>query len=255
MGKVQNILTSMMQKVGSAVDKVAASTRSKSPKPRKTGLEDQEGHDFGYIQWSEKQIQSLLTAAERKELLPLVPVLNAKKSVHLTPGGENYLEMMIRRGPQLLLELDVRRMTAAEPARQAPAHLYLRGSVEHLPFAEDSLDFILYPSGLAWRGDLPALVPEAARCLRENGRLLLSIVHPFFEYLMNPKGGFKKNIETLFSTLKKNNFFIEDFKEGTLEGALRTVSLPQKMLQELQRFQGLPLILVMKGIRLRKKKA
>lgn len=256
MGKLQDILSSTMQKAGKAVEKIAGlAGAGKTTKPKRTGVEDKEGHDFGYIQWSEKQIHSLLTVAERKEMLPLIPPLQAKRSLHLSPGRENYVDIMAKRGAQNLVEMDVSR-APAESAGATPSNtLKVRGGVEHLPFAEDIFDFILYPSALAWRSDLPALIPETSRCVAENGRVLISTVHPFFEYLMNPKGGFKKNVETIFDTMKKNHFLIEELKEGTLEQAMRSVSLPPKMQQDLQRFAGLPLILVIKGIRLRKKKA
>jgi len=256
MGKLQNVLTSVMQKAGSAVEKVAAlGKKSKSPKPKKTGLTDDSGQDFGQIQWNEKHIQSLLIAAERKQVLPLIPALGAKKALHLTPGSETYVEFMAKRGATDVVELDVNKAVAGATPRQGGKFPLVKGSIEHLPFRQDLFDFILYPSALAWRSDLPALVPETSRCLNDNGRIVLSMVHPFFEYLMNPRGGFQRSLETIFSTLKKNNFFLEEYKEGTLEEALRTVSLPPKMMQELQRYQGLPLILVIKGIRLRKRKA
>jgi len=254
MGKVQNILTSVMGTAGKGVEKVAGLfSKGKTTKPKRTGVEDTEGHDFGYIQWSEKQIQSLLTASERREILSLIPALQTKRSLHMTPGNERYFEYMMKRGGANLTEIDVSRNPADQPTPSD--HPKVVGSVDRLPFKEDAFDFILFPSALAWRSDLPVLIPETSRCLAENGRLLISTVHPFFEYLMNPKGGFKKKIEQLFENMKKNHFLIEEVKEGVLEDALRTVSFPPKMHQELQRFAGLPLILVIKGIRLRKKKA
>jgi SAM-dependent methyltransferase len=253
MSKMQNILSSIMQRAGKAVEKTASLFQGTSAKPKRTGVEDTQGHDFGYIQWNEKQIHSLLTAAERKQLLPLIPPLETKRSLHLTPGKENYVAPMAKRGAQNLIEMDVSR-NPTSGLGIIGSHLKVRGGVDRFPFPEDSFDFILYPSALAWRADLPALFPESARCIAENGRLLLSIVHPFFEYLMNPRGGFKKSVETIFENLKKNHFLIEELKEGTLEDAMRSVSLPPKMQKDLQRFAALPVILVIKGIRLRKKK-
>ena len=254
MGKLQDILSNAVQKVGSIVEGVTkAAAGSKTTRPKKTGVMDETGQDFGAIQWEEKNIHTLLAGSERKEILPLLPTLAGKKTLHLTPARENYIEIMNRRGAQDIIELDVSKTSATSQGPKTPTHIIARGSVDHLPFAPESFDFILYPSALAWRSDLPSLVAEVARCLKENGRVLISTVHPFFEYLMNPRGGFKKNIDTMFETMKKNGFFVEELKEGTLEEALRNVSLPQKMMQELQRYPGLPLVLVFKAIRLRKK--
>jgi len=254
---MQKFLNSIMSKAGKVVEKVASVTkRDKTTKPKKTGVTDAEGQDFGFIQWNEKQLQGLLAGAERKELFPLMPALNAKKCLHLSPGAEVYMEMLVKRGAQDIVELDVSRDSAGKaPATTPSAYPKARGAIEHLPFAPETFDFLVYPSALAWRSDLATLVPEAARCLRDNGRVLFSTIHPFFEYLMNPRGGFKKGIDTLFNTLKKNGFFLEEMREGSLDDAMKTVSLPPKLSEDLKRYHGLPLILVVKGIRLAKRKA
>lgn len=253
---MQKFLTNLMGKAGKVVEKVASVTkRDKTTKPKKTGVTDAEGQDFGFIQWNEKQLQGLLGGAERKELFPLLPALNGKKCLHLSPISDGYLEMLAKRGAQDIVELDVSRVAAKGSAPAAPAYPKARGALDHLPFAPESFDFMVYPSALAWRSDLPTLVPEAARCLRDNGRVVFSTIHPFFEYLMNPRGGFKKGIDTIFNTLKKNGFFLEELREGSLDEAMKTASLPQKLADDLKRYQGLPLILLVKGIRLAKRKS
>ncbi len=254
---MQKMLTSLMAKVGSAVEKVASAvSKQKTAKPKKTGVTDTEGQDFGFIQWNERQLHSLLAGAERKEIVPLFPALNGKKCLHLSPGGENYLETLAKRGAQEVVELDVSRATAANPTATPAASPFpkARGSVEHLPFAEESFDFLIYPSALAWRSDLPALIPEASRCLKDSGRVLLTTIHPFFEYLMNPRIGFKKHIDTLFGTLKKHSFFTEELKEGTIDDIVKSVSLPPKLSEELKRYPGLPLVLTVKALRLARRR-
>ncbi|HKX12328.1 MAG TPA: methyltransferase domain-containing protein [bacterium] len=256
---MQKMLTSLMAKVGSVVEKVASAVSKPKPaaKPKKTGVTDAEGQDFGFIQWNERQLHSLLAGAERKEIVPLFPALNGKKCLHLSPGGENYIEILAKRGAQDIVELDVARATAtAAPAAAAGTSPYpkARGSVDHLPFAEESFDFLIYPSALAWRSDLPALIPEASRCLKDSGRVLLTTIHPFFEYLMNPRIGFKKHIDTLFGTLKKHSFFTEELKEGTIDDVVKSISLPPKLSEELKRYPGLPLVLTVKALRLARRR-
>ncbi|HCU23586.1 MAG TPA: hypothetical protein DF383_01105 [Deltaproteobacteria bacterium] len=253
---MQQFLTQLMNKIGGIVEKFAAAVMpGKAPKRRKTGVVDAEGEDFGTIQWDEKQLESLLGGAERKELFPLLPSLTGKRCLYLSPGRENDSELLVRRGATAIFELDVGRNGVTVKGFKPNGIPKIRGTVDHLPFAAASFDFILYPSALAWRSDLPTLIPEAARCLKDNGRLLLSTIHPFFEYLMNPRYGFQKNIDTLFSTMKKNGFFIEDLKEGGLEEAMHTASLSLQLTQELQGFRKLPVILAIKGLKLAKRKS
>lgn len=254
---MQKMLTSLMTKVGTVVEKIAGAASNRKPaKPKKTGVLDAEGQDFGFIQWNERQLHSLLAGAERKEIVPLFPALNGKKCLHLSPGGENYLETLAKRGAQDIVELDVSRATAATGAANAAVTPYpkARGSVDHLPFGDESFDFLIYPSALAWRSDLANMIPEASRCLKDSGRVLLTTIHPFFEYLMNPRVGFKKHIDNLFGTLKKNNFFTEELKEGTIDDIAKSVSLPPKMSEELKRYPGLPLVLTVKALRLARRR-
>lgn len=256
MGKLQEILTKTMTKAGTAVEKIAElASRRKPAKPKKTGIVDEKGEDFGAIQWDERHIHALLSGAERKEIFSLLPSLAGKKILHLTPGDRNYLETLQKKKAEDIVELDVRKSAVSLEEPQVPPHPFARGTIEKLPFKEDIFDFILYPSALAWRADLLALIPELGRCTKESGRVVISTVHPFFEYLMNPRGGFRKNFSSLFSEMKKSGFFIDELREGFLDESLRYASLPTKMTQELRRFQGMPIILLLRGIHLRKRKA
>jgi ubiquinone/menaquinone biosynthesis C-methylase UbiE len=161
---------------------------------------------------------------------------------------------MEKRGAQDIVELDVQKSSALVDKPESKDHRLARGSVDKLPFKDKTFDFVLYPSGLAWRGDFPLLIPELVRVLKDNGRFVISVVHPFFEYLMNPRGGFRKNIGELFTDMKAQGFFIDELKEATLDETLRIVSLPPKLNKDLKRFQGMPILLLMRGILVRKKK-
>lgn len=256
MSKLQEILTQGMQKAGQVVEKISAMAGKRKPaKPKKTGVQDESGEDFGAIQWDERHIMALLTGAERKEVSRMVPSLANKRALHITPGKAKYIEIIEKRGTKDVVELDVAKSSVGSDAPQEQEYPFARGSVEKLPFKSKTFDFILYPSALAWRADLPLLVPEISRCLKDNGRFVIASVHPFFEYLMNPRGGFRKNIGKLYSDFRKNGFFIEDLHEGTLDETLRHVSLPSRLTSDLKRFQGMPIVLVMRGILLKKRKA
>lgn len=256
MGKVQEILTKTMTQVGQVVEKVAGSVskpRKPATKSKQTGITDDSGEDFATINWDERHISALLSGAERTQIFPLIPKLEDKRALHLTPSTTDYVFMMNKRGAKDLIELDVTKASVSSKPLEPKEHPFARGAVEKLPFQEKSFDFILYPSALAWRADLPALIPEMKRCLKDNGRFVLSAVHPFFEYLMNPRGGFKKNISTLFQDFKKNGFFVDELREATLDETLRIVSLPPQLNDELRKFSGMPIVLIMRGILLRKR--
>ncbi len=257
MGRLQEILKNTMRQVGALVEKIAHTAGKKSTAGKSasgSGLTESEG-DFEALRWDERHIHALLTGAERRELFPLLPLLGDKKSLHLTPAHIQYIDMLQRRGAQDLVEMDVARASVATEAPTPRDHPFLRGAIEKMPFKSQSFDFILYPSALAWRSDISALIPELTRCVKENGRVVISVVHPFFEYMMNPRAGFRKNISTLFSDLKTQGFFIDELREGNLDDVLRHVSLPQWLTKDLRRFQGMPIVLLVRGIMLKKRKS
>lgn len=259
MSKLKEILTQSMAKAGQVVEKIAQvaqkAKKKKPAQPKKTGVVDESGEDFAAIQWDERHIHSLLSGAERTEMFPLIPALAGKKTLHLTPAGAEYIHLLTKRGGQDFVELDVTRSSVTSEPPQPRDYPFARGAVEKLPFKDKCFDFILYPSALAWRSDLPNLIPEMVRCLKDNGRFVISTVHPFFEYLMNPRGGFKKNVGKLYQQLKQEGFFIDELREATLDETLRHVSLPSHLNKELRRFQGMPIVLLLRGIIVRKRKA
>jgi SAM-dependent methyltransferase len=252
---MKELLTRVMVQVGAFIEKIAALGEKRKPfKPKKTGLKDEAGEDFGAIQWEERHLHALLQGSEKKEILAMIPPLETKKVLHITPGGVSYVELVQKREPEQIVELDVTKASVTTEAPEPRSHAFARGSIDKLPFPSKVFDFILYPSALAWRADLPLLIPELNRCLKEGGRILISTVHPFFEYLMTPRGGFRKSIGATFADLKKNGFFVESLREGILDEALRHVSLPANLTQELHRFQGMPVVLLLKGLLLKKRR-
>jgi SAM-dependent methyltransferase len=254
---MQKLLQTLSEKADQLVRKLSASlSRPKTSKPKKTGITDEEGHDFGQIQWNEKQLQNLLLGLERKELWPMIPNLKEKWTLSVNPAMQDHLDLLKKKGGEKIFKLDVnRRPEKVPPAEQeaGPEIPTVRGTIQQLPFTAITFHLLFFPSALAWRGDLEEMIPEANRCLKDNGRIVVSIIHPFFEYLMNPKGGFKKNIGSLFQTLRKNGFLVEDLREGSLDDGLKTVTFPQKLLQDLRRFQKLPLVLILRAIKLPRK--
>lgn len=255
MDKLEKALSSVMEKAGAVVENIASTvSRPPSTKPKKTGLVNEEGDDFGEIRWNQEQLQSLLGGIERRMMNAMLGDLQGKRVLQVSPNDEDYREVLLTHHQAAeLIEVDVRKTTRS--AKKTSAHPVIRASIEQIPFPDSSFDFILYPSALAWRADLPLLITEASRCLKDSGRFLFSTIHPFFEYLLTPKGGFHKSFEHIFSSLRKSHLFLEGFKEGVVDEALRLVTLPKKMTEDLKHYPGLPVVLAAKAIRVKRRKS
>jgi len=220
----------------------------KRTRSKRTGVTNHLGEDFGQLRWEERQIRSLLSGIESTKIHTLLPNLRGKKALHLTVGPSRYVGVLVSRGAEAPIEIDITKNSAKIEVTDTGDHPLVRGAVEKLPFCDRSFDFALYPSALAWRGDLPALIPELSRCLTNHGRVVLAVIHPFFEYLMNPRGGFQKGIGELFRVLRANHFFVEELQEGNLQEALKQSTLPSHFSEALKRFPGIPVILLVRAI-------
>lgn len=259
MSKLEKMLIQAVGTAGNLVETAIDWVNIKKPlKPKKTGIEDQEGQDFSDLEWRERYIENLLAYSERQQLLSLIPDLKNKTCLHLTPGRSNYLEdLKKRRHAKDCIELNVERQITqpAKKSSETSGHpMQIKGTIESLPFKNNHFDFVLYPSALAWRGDFPDLVPELQRCMKSQGSVVCSMVHPFFEYLMFPRGGFHKKLSELYSTMLQHGFFVEKFHEATLNEAIRHVSLPKPFAKSLGRFGDLPVLIVLRCLLVRKRK-
>lgn len=257
MASFQDILRKGVFSVGKGIEAIAerlpASRANKGSKNISAAGNSSAAQALPQLPWDSHHIQSLLTGAERSHLFALIPELSQKKALHLSPGPANFVSMLQKRSAAPIIELDVRRSSVKLDHIETEANAYARGSLTKLPFANASFDFILYPGALEWRADLTDGIDEMGRCLKSNGRCLLSTVHPFFEYLSDPKRGFRKSLGSTFSHLKTAGLFVEELEEISLGQALRLVSVPASLQEDLRPFHSLPFLLLIRSIQVRNK--
>lgn len=234
-------------------NKLGLSSQKKT-KTRPTGLEDKKGQDFAFIDWQEEQLQRLLSQAEEEYALRLIPNLEKKSALLLSTSPNHYFERLKLKAPESLLEIDVRKNPPEAAKKPAPHHPFLRASIHRLPLSDKSVDFILFPSALAWRRDLGQVLKEASRILKDRGRLILSTVHPYFEYLLQPKEGFIRSLSAFHQEFQKYGFFMDQISEASVTPLLPNLKLPRALKEKLKGFPGLPVVLLMRGILIKKEK-
>lgn len=260
MASFQDILRKGVFSLGKAVESIAgripAAKSKKKHRTNKSLDRGSVGSDTAppQLPWDSHHIQTLLSGAERSHLFALIPDLAQKSVLHLTPGSASFVSMLEKRQAARIIECDVRKSAVKLETVEGKSHPYVRAALDKLPFANESFDFVLYPSALEWRLDLPQGIAEVGRCIRANGRFLLSTVHPFFEYLSDPKRGFRKSLGNTFAELKKVGLFVEELEEISLGEALRLVSVPASLQEELRSFHSIPMLLLIRSIQVRKRK-
>lgn len=203
---------------------------------------------------SEQEIFQLVQIVERLECSNLLPNLADKKILYITPNEPHYLPLITSKGGTDIYKVDVSRGEISEQHKADTSWTWTRSSIESLPFKENSFHFAFYASALTWRSDLVQLIPEASRTLADGGRLIITCVHPCFEFINAPKLGYQRSIENLYSALRKSGVFVEEFREGTMEEALKFVQLNPKRMKQLRNLKKLPMVLALRGLKIRQRK-
>ncbi|MCB1214291.1 MAG: methyltransferase domain-containing protein [Deltaproteobacteria bacterium] len=224
----------------------------KKTQNKPTGLEDKQGQDFARIDWEEEQLQRLLSQAEEEYILRLMPNLEGKCVLLLSTAPNDYAKNIQSKNPLSFLEIDVRKNPPDNIHPSVPNHPIILASIQQLPLHPQSADLILFPSALAWRKDLNQVLHEATRILKKNGRLILSTVHPYFEYLLQPREGFLRSLSELHQEFQKYGFFVDQINEASVSAMLNQLKLPRSLKEKLKGFPGLPVVLLMRGILIKK---
>lgn len=236
----------MFESAKNLINKLTQNTSTQPITSANVADEDQAFHPL-----SSKEISSFLQVTEKLECSQLIPNLGGKKVMYITPTEPNYLPLLESKDAKNIFKLDV----AKSNVTNIDHNNWVRSSVEALPFKDASFNFAFYPSALAWRADLPSLIPELSRILSDGSRLVITCVHPCFEFLHSPKNGYQRSIEQLYNILKKSGIFVEELREGTVEEALKYINLGDKRNKLLQSLKKLPLMLALKGLKIKSRKS
>ena len=251
---MQNFLRKIMLFIGNLLQRVMglfAKSKASSGTNRSTPREEEA--DLRLHDLSEQEIFQLVQIVERLECSNLLPNLADKKILYITPNEPHYLPLITSKGGTDIYKVDVSRGEISQHCKEEAA--WTRGSIESLPFKENSFHFAFYASALTWRSDLVQLIPEASRALADGGRLIITCVHPCFEFINAPKLGYQRSIENLYSALRKSGVFVEEFREGTMEEALKFVQFNPKRMKQLRNLKKLPMVLALRGLKIRQRKA
>jgi SAM-dependent methyltransferase len=107
--------------------------------------------------------------------------VTGKRVLELGCGAGQWSRALAAEGAVVAgLDLSEAQLAAAAQAMGATRYPLVQGAAEHLPFAAASFDVVFCDhGGLSWAPPHLA-IPEAARVLRRNGRLVFSATSPWF---------------------------------------------------------------------------
>ncbi|PHN04874.1 class I SAM-dependent methyltransferase [Flavilitoribacter nigricans] len=133
---------------------------------------------------------------DRPNTLSLLPEVNGKSVLDAACGPGKYAEILLSRGAEVTgFDLSPRMVELAKERNAGTAgRFYVHDLTRPLDKCVDgSFDVVLCALAMHYIEDWTATIREFYRVLKPSGQLILSIEHPFFEYLY-----FKS--ETYFAT-------------------------------------------------------
>ncbi|MBF0491267.1 MAG: hypothetical protein HQM15_00610 [Deltaproteobacteria bacterium] len=249
---MQEILKKSMQGMGKVVEGIAR------PFLKKTGASPASAHKNGRstsesFSIPDYKLKKVLSLCELKDLSSLLPALSSKKIIYYQWGEEKVFDLLSQKGATEILELE-NEFSASEA--KVPKNLQidkLRVNLCKLPFKNENIDFVLFLSSGLKKNDFIPWCSEISRLLKDNGRAVISFMHPFWEYLSNPSVRFAHRFDRYFMELKKNQLYVEEIREVLVEDSLK-VKLRALSEEEFKSIKGLPALLFFKVARLKRQK-
>lgn len=241
----------MMQTAGKAVEKIG---QIKGPKKAPASIVTNQPAEIVLSQFPpENQLRRWIEAFEQKEIAQLIPNLAGKNVIQATTSGNRLWDVLQEKGAELIIDLDMGNFEGS-PAGQKPMSIQrVKGNLLAAPFPDQCMDyFILLGAGIR-REDPATWMKEIARVLKDGSRLTLSFLHPFVEYQFQQGASFQHRFDHYFMSLKKAEIYVEEIKEYVGDESLKSLLGLAKNDKNFAQVRGFPLLLVFKGIRLKRR--
>ncbi|MGB5930408.1 MAG: class I SAM-dependent methyltransferase [Cyclobacteriaceae bacterium] len=150
---------------------------------------------------------------DRPNTLSLFPEeLEGKTVLDAACGPGKYAEVLIDRGAEVIgFDMSTRMVELARERNQGRGQFFVHNLSEELPtMGSGSCDVVLCALAMHYVKDWSVTVREFHRVLRPEGKLILSLEHPFFEY----------------NYFKSKNYFSVEAVRATWGGFGKPVDVP-----------------------------
>lgn len=248
---MEKFLRKMMQTAGKAVEKIG---KIKSPSKIDSPLAKSEASEAPSLSFPpENLVRKWVEALEQREIPTLIPNLAEKNVIQATCSGNRVWESLDQKNAELIIDVDIGHFEGPPPAQKPSQLQRIKGNLTAAPFPSQSMDyFVLLGAGIR-REDPSAWMKEVARVLKDGSRLLLSFLHPFVEYQFHQNSALQHRFDHYFMGLKKAEIYVEEIKEYVADESLKSLVGLARNDKNFSQVKDLPLLLVFKGIRLKRR--
>ncbi|MBL7685783.1 MAG: hypothetical protein JNK65_07105 [Deltaproteobacteria bacterium] len=251
---MQNFIRKIVQAIGKPLEKLSKKPHSSvgSSAPSETVV--QVGEKTSEITLPEARVRKVLEKIETQGLLSLIPNLSGRKVLQISASGARLWESLKSKGCPLIIDFDANPLFGTQLPAVKPSGVHLvRGSLQAAPFQNESFEVLCFLGATPRVDQLPAWAEEISRLTKEGARILISILHPFFEQKLNPRQGFQHSIADYFMGLRKVGVYVEEIKELKVDDQVRSLFSPAKEDKDFIQMNGFPAVLCFKAVRLKRR--
>ncbi|HBF13232.1 MAG TPA: hypothetical protein DDW49_07585 [Deltaproteobacteria bacterium] len=201
---------------------------------------------------SEKDLVETLTFSEEKEWEKNLPELEGKKVLfYLNAANQHLLHKISQKNPKAVYVLfeDGALILANEKNIY-----YIRSELKLAPLKTGFADVLIVSLASLYKEDALAVLEFLSPMLAHNGRMMLSVIHPFLEILLynqNPaqQTRARYQLQDYLRRLRENDLYVETIKEGLIDKDLKPFLVKKQDEQIYHETSGIPLVLFLKAVK------
>lgn len=251
---MQEILRKSMQGVGKVVEGITKPFQKKGNTPTTSGNKNSRNATTESFSIPDHKLKKALALCELKELSLMLPALTSKKIIYYQWGEDKAFDLLSQKGATEIIEIE-NEYSASNGNLPKNLQIHqLNSNLSKLPFKSETIDFSLFLTSGLKKNDFTLWCAEISRLLKDNGRGVISFIHPFWEYFLNPNVRFTHRFDRYFMELKKNQLYVEEVREIIIEDSFK-VKLRSLTEEEFKSIKGFPAVLLFRVARLKRQKA
>lgn len=198
------------------------------------------------------RVASPLRALEEPETLALCGAVRGARVLDLGCGTGRIGRALARQGAWVAgVDLSAGMLARAAARAAADRIRPVRGDLARLPVASAAFDLVVCALAVDHLDDLSPAFREMARVLRPSGRLVLSTVHPFFQWLAGPHLHF--SVDGAAYLIPARIYAFGAYIAAAREAGLRIAAAREPVIDDaltevfphLHAYQGCPMVLVL----------
>jgi len=244
---MQNFLKKVIQPLGKSVEKVGGWVeKRRSQKPTKS-FSSSENISLP----SDYTLRGLMQHLEEREIRSLIPNLAGKKTLCASWGENTLSHLLQEKKAAPLLMMAPQAEDLGKISENTSDQFGLVGNLKAAPFRNDFFDCAIIS---AWnrKNELSTWVGELTRISRDGSRMVLVFTHPYLQYLSKSTRKIPYGVSQNFMTLRRAGIYVEEIKEAFVDDSLKE-SAPDLPTASIENLKGLPLLILFKAIRLKRK--